>query len=99
VSRDIDQIIEEVKVRLPDVQVQQLSVSHPGVDDDGLWFFGLPGIKKDIQIESSYGVCPFIIEHSNMKSSSDAETAHSVEEAVEKVVSYLTSLKDHAGPQ
>ncbi len=99
VGRDIDRIIERVKHLVPDVQVQQLPVSHPGVDDDGLWFFGVPGIQKDIQIESSYGVCPFIVEHSDMKSSSEAETAHSVEEAVEKVVAYLTILKGNAGPQ
>ena len=98
-SRDIDRIIEEVKARLPDVQVQQHWVSHPGVDDDGLWFFRLPGIQKRIQIESTYGVCPFIFEHDGMKSTSEAETAHSVEEAVEKVVAYLTSLKSNGGPQ
>jgi hypothetical protein len=98
-SRDIDQIIERVKARLPDVHVEQLWVSHPGVDDDGLWFFRLPGIQKDIQIESSFGMCPFIVEHSDMKSSSEAETARTIEDAVEKVVAYLTSLRGGAGSQ
>jgi hypothetical protein len=93
-SRDIDRIIERVKNLIPDALVEQLWVSHPGVDDDGLWFFRLPGIAKDIQIESSQGVCPFIVEHCDMKSSTDAETAWSVEEAVQKVVAYLMSLKD-----
>ncbi len=92
-ARDIEQIIERVKDLVPVVQVQQLQVSHPGVDDDGLWFFTVPGIAKDVQIESPYGNCPFIVEHSDMKSSSDAETARSVEETVEKVVAYLTKLK------
>lgn len=97
VGRDIDQIIDRVKHLVPDVEVQQHWVSHPGVDDDGLWFFRLPGIQKCLQIESTYGVCPFIVEHSDMKSSSEAETARSVEEAVEKVVAYLTSLKGNPG--
>jgi hypothetical protein len=96
-SRDIDQIIERVKRLIPDVKVQQLQVSHPGADDDGLWYFSLPGIVKDIQIESTYGMCPFLVEHDDMKSSSDAETARTVEEAVEKVVAYLTALKDLPG--
>jgi hypothetical protein len=97
-SRDIDQIIERVRRLVPDLRVQQLQVSHPGVDDDGLWFFSLPGIAKDIQIESSYGMCPFIVEHSDMKSSTDAETGRSVEETVEKVVAYLRSLKGTTRP-
>jgi hypothetical protein len=92
-SRDIDQIIERVRQFVPGVQVQQLQVSHPDVDDDGLWFFSLSGTTKDIQIESSFGVCPFIVEHCDMKSSSDAEIARTVDEAVEKVVAYLTTLK------
>jgi hypothetical protein len=98
-SRDIDQIIERVRNLIHDVQVEQLCVSHPGVDDDGLWFFQLPGIAKNIQIESSQGVCPFIVEHNDMKCSADAETAWSVEEAVNKVWAHLASLKDDAGPK
>ncbi len=98
-SRDIDQIIERVKHLVPDVQVQQLPVKHPGVDDDGLWFFQLPGSPKDIQIESSYSTCPFIVEHSDMESTSEAETARSIEEAVEKVVAYLAKVKGNAEPK
>jgi hypothetical protein len=92
-ERDIDLIIEGVRRRLPDVEVEQLQVKYPGVDDDGLWYFSVPGIRKHIQIESSYGVCPFIVEHVDMKSSSEAETAECVSEAVQKVITYLTSLR------
>ena len=97
-SRDIDQIIERVKTLIPGVHVEQLWVSHPGVDDDGLWFFRLPGMAKGIQVESSNGMCPFIVEHCDMKASTDAESARSIEEAVEKVVAYLASLTGVAGP-
>jgi len=60
-TRDIDQIIERLKVELPGVQVTQLQVSHPGADDDGLWFIKIPGRGGDVQIESSHGTCPFLI--------------------------------------
>jgi len=90
-TRDIDQIIIGVRRRFPNVAVDQLKVSHPG-DDDGLWFFALPGIRKDIQIESPSGMCPFIVEHDDMKSSSEALQASSIEEVIDAVSSYLQTL-------
>ena len=92
-SREIDQILERVKQRLPAVQMWQHWVKNPLVDDDGIWWFRLPNIIKAIQIESSFGMCPFMVEHDDMKSTSEAETARTVEEAIEKVVSYLTALE------
>lgn len=92
--RDIDRIIELVRQRLPDVTVQQLQVRHPGVDDDGIWWFCLPAVTKDIQIESTHGTCPFLVEHDDMRSSAEAERAFTVKEAVEKVVHYLISVRD-----
>jgi hypothetical protein len=92
-DRDIDKIIKNVKDRIPNVEVSQLKVSYPGVDDDGLWYFELPGDNRDIQIESPYGQCPFTIEHNEMKRSSDAWIGQTVDEVVEKVTSYLLSLK------
>jgi hypothetical protein len=86
--RDVDDIIQTVKQRLPSVQVVQMHKTHSG-DDDGLWWFRLPGVQKDIQIESSFGQCPFVVEHSDMKSTSEAETARTVEEAAAKIVDYL----------
>jgi hypothetical protein len=81
-TRDIDQIIERLKAELPGVQVTQLQVSHPGADDDGLWFIKIPGKDGDVQIESSHGTCPFIIE-----SDFSRETfhGHSVDEVVSTV--------------
>jgi hypothetical protein len=96
--RDIDRIIAAARERLPDLLVEQHQQSWPA-DDDGLWFFFLPGIAKDIQLESPFGVCPFIVEHSDMKSSTDAQTARSAEEAAEKVVTYLMRQKEEAGSQ
>jgi|tagenome__1003787_1003787.scaffolds.fasta_scaffold12761306_1 hypothetical protein len=93
--REIDEIIKRVEIRVPNVEVHQLHVSHPGADDDGLWFFNLLGDRQhDIQIESSSGQCPFIVEHSGMRSTSDALTMGSVEEVVDAIVSYLSSIKN-----
>ena len=61
-TRDIDQIIELLRKEIPGVQITQLQVSHPGADDDGLWFIKVPGRSGEVQIESSSGTCPFVIE-------------------------------------
>jgi hypothetical protein len=92
-DRDIEKIIKLVKDRIPIVEVNQLKVSHPGVDDDGLWYFELPGDSRAIQIESTYGQCPFIIEHFEMKRTSDAWFGRTVDEVVERITSYLLSLE------
>jgi len=60
--RDIDHIIERLKAVIPDVQVTQLQVAHPGADDDGLWFIKIPGKAGAVQIGSPDGNCPFLIE-------------------------------------
>ena len=61
-ARDIDQIIELLRREVPGAEVTQLQVSHPGADDDGLWFIKVPGRTGEVQIESSSGTCPFVIE-------------------------------------
>jgi hypothetical protein len=91
-SHDIEVISQNVRSSFPDVVIEKLKVSHPGVDDDGLWFFSLLGHKKTIQIESSTYLCPFIIEHSDMKSSGEAITASTVEHVVREISSYLARI-------
>ena len=98
-GRDIDLIIERVKQCVPDAEVWQHRVPNPRVDDDGVWFFTVPGAErtryrsKSIQIESSYGVCPFMVEHDDMTSTSEAETARTIDEAVEQIVAYLGRVR------
>lgn len=92
-NRDIDIIINAVKQRIPNARISQHQVSHPGADDVGLWFFSLPASTGEIQIESTSGNCPFLIEHSEMQDSNEAVTASRVEEAVETVASYLAALR------
>jgi hypothetical protein len=92
-GRDIDEIIGRVEERLPAVKLRQHRAGNPSADDDGIWWFSLPGIEKDVQVGSSHGMCPFTVEQDDMASASQAETARSVEGAVRKVVTFLTGLQ------
>ena len=62
ILRDIDHIIERIKTEIPGAKVTQLETTHPGADDDGIWFIKIPGRAEEVQMESSHGSCPFIIE-------------------------------------
>src|SRR4051812_10840385 len=92
---DIEAVISAVRSAFPNVRVVQMHKTHPA-DDDGLWWFRLPGVTRDIQIESPTYGCPFIVEHDDMKASTDAITVHSVPDAVSAVVSYLQSISGAA---
>lgn len=91
-KRDIDRIVDAVKKQFPEVKVVQMDKIHP-VDDDGLWWFRLPGKSKDIQIESSTGECPFLVESDDTANSLDAVTAHTVDETVKLISLYLDQLR------
>ncbi len=84
--RDVEKIIELVRAIHPEVQVEQLKVSHPGADDDGLWFFSQPESPFEVQIESSDGMCPFLTETNE----TDARfTTTSIEETVQTLLDLL----------
>jgi len=87
---DIDEIIENVKREFPTCDVQQLKVTHPA-DDDGIWYFSLPGLEPEIQIESGSGNCPFLVE-TDEQSSLNARRSNTVDEAVSMIVDYLSGL-------
>ncbi|WP_394695057.1 hypothetical protein [Pseudoxanthomonas japonensis] len=84
--RDIDAIIAQLHVSHPDISAAQLTVLHPGADDDGLWFFRHPTTDIEVQLESSSGTCPFLFEGSGP---TDRLVASSVEQAVAFVVAGL----------
>ena len=75
-KRDIDQVIAAIKAQVPNVQVEQLRKTHPA-DDDGIWWFKIAGSKSNVQVESSSGNCPFLIE-----TDSASDTTHAVAETV-----------------
>jgi len=75
---DVDRIIELVRRVYSDVTCEQLRVVHPGADDDGLWFFTRPGVSNEVQIESSSGRCPFLIEHNDTDERRTRDTPEAV---------------------
>jgi hypothetical protein len=86
IMRDVERIIAEVQRLMPDVQWRQLQVTHPGVDDDGLWFFRLPFGTNEVQIESTNGTCPFLVEHG---ASNERYMGDTIDRVVAKVVEWL----------
>ena len=84
-ARDIDHIIERLGTEIPRVQITQLRVSHPGADDDGLWFIRIPGRAEEVQRESPHGSCPFLIE-------SDFTTERLQGDSIDEVVSTVRRL-------
>jgi hypothetical protein len=84
--RDIEQIIASVERLCPGVEVRQLKVSHPGADDDGVWFFKHPSSDLEVQIESPKGMCPFLVETDETPA---RIIAGSIEETIESLVRLL----------
>jgi hypothetical protein len=70
----------------PGVDIEQLKVAHPGSDDDGIWYIRHPSTRVEVQIESSKGVVPFLVESSQ---DSSCATGRTVEETVALVAKQL----------
>jgi hypothetical protein len=85
-NRDIDKIIAAAQDKHPQLQVEQLRVCFPGADDDGLWYFTHPESAFEVQLESSRGTFPFLVE--TIRNNQRA-TVHSVTEAVRLIESWL----------
>ena len=81
-SRDIDNIIKRLQDEISGVHVTQLQVAHPGSDDDGIWFIKIPDKTGEVQIESSDGNRPFIIESDF---NTDRLSGRSIDEVIEIV--------------
>ncbi|GAB2512918.1 hypothetical protein GCM10027084_28810 [Pseudoxanthomonas sangjuensis] len=81
--RDIDAIIQELQASYPEISAERLNVLHPGADDDGVWFFRHSQSNLEIQLESSTGNAPFLVENSG---SGDRFYASNVQQAVAMVV-------------
>lgn len=87
---DIDRIIDLVMAELPEVSFVQHEDVWPA-DDEGVWIFRLLDTEHTIQLESSAGMCPFLVEHDGMPSPVEGGgwTASSVEDAARMVVDYV----------
>jgi hypothetical protein len=88
--RDIDQVIAGLRRRHPDLRIEQLRVTHPA-DDDGIWFFKLPSTEIEVQLESSTGSCPFLVESSR---SPERQHAATIVEAINMVSTVLADRSD-----
>jgi len=84
--RDIDAIIGELQASYPAIAVEKLGALHPGADDEGLWFFRYSESGIEIQLESSSGNAPFLVESSG---SGERLLANTIPEAVAMVVASL----------
>jgi hypothetical protein len=82
---DLAAIVRRVEQELPLVRWEQLAVTLPA-DDDGLWFFWVAGMPGEVQIESSYGVCPFLVETDKHDESVTTETA---DETADIIIEWL----------
>ena len=85
-ERHIDHVIKLVEEREPTIRWTHLSVSHPGVDDDGIWFFWLPTVAGEVQLESSTGKLPFLAETDKHD---ERVLCNSVEDAARTVCEWL----------
>jgi len=83
---DIDTVIAELRSAYPGVVCEQLRVAHPGADDDGLWYFRHPDARGEVQLESSSGQLPFLVEGTE---SPARDTARTVDQAVALVAARL----------
>lgn len=79
-------LIRQLQLAQPRVRTEQLKVAHPGTDDDGIWFFRHPATDVEVQLESSTGSCPFLVERTD---SVDRLQATTVQQAILLVVTGL----------
>jgi hypothetical protein len=85
-TRDIDTVIAAATAKHPKLSVEPLKAKHPCADDDGLWFFLHPDSQFQVQLESSYGTFPFLVETDRHNERGQAST---IAEAVELIESWL----------
>ena len=87
-QRDIDLILEQLAATIPGVQTERLKVAHPDADDDGLWFINIQDRAGEVQIESTTGMCPFLIESDF---SNERSHGHTVQEVITTIRRLYTS--------
>ena len=85
---DVAAIVALVLESLPAAEWSRLKVKHP-TDDDGVWFFWLPGRPGEVQMDwtSTSGLCPFIVETDKCN---DRYTGATPEDVAQKIVEWLT---------
>lgn len=87
-ERDIDQVIAVVRQQIPEATVDQIPKERPG-DDDGVWWFGLPGVLEDVRVEQRRGAGPFQLITEDDQSGYQRRTVATPAEAAQLIVAYL----------
>jgi hypothetical protein len=64
-SRDIDTVLATLTRALPGLRWEQLRVAHPDADDAGVWFVAHPASPHELQLETSTGMFPILLEGSD----------------------------------
>jgi len=59
---NIDELTAALQHAYPGITIERLRVTHPGADDDGVWFVRHPAALVDVQVESANGEAPFSVE-------------------------------------
>src|SRR3954451_13173336 len=94
-QRDIENVIQQVKARFSDVGVYQIEKSNP-YDDDGIWYFWIRGAERDeIQVENSFGTCPF---YCSTYRSDEMQTVDTVEATLQLVSEHLSTASNDNVP-
>jgi hypothetical protein len=85
---DLQTIIGLVRQTYPGIQWTRLRVTHPGADNDRLWFFWLPDLPGDVQIEcaSIDNGCPFLAETDKHD---ERFTGQTIQEVAQKIIEWL----------
>jgi hypothetical protein len=60
-ARDIEQLTDALRRGYPEITIEQRRTAHSGADD-GFWYANHPQGFTEVQIESSTGDVPFLIE-------------------------------------
>lgn len=95
IQRDIHAIMAAVMHALPECIITQEAAYLPTTHDDGIWYFHLPNVEPSVQIESSSGMCPFLLE-TDAESGPDALKMDSVDDIVAVIISYFEA---HGSPK
>src|SRR5687767_9469150 len=61
-DKDIDRLSSGLQKTYEGLTVKQVRAPNPGTEDDGLWLVNHPNGLTDVQIESSTGEAPFLVE-------------------------------------
>ena len=91
--RDIDLVIAEVASHDSNIRSIQAQVKHPGYDDDGIWYFWIPELPGEVQVESPDGMLPFLVETDKHN---ERFVASTIGETVDTILAWLRLPGGHS---